>query len=513
MNTKKRLLVAAAIVLAGASGFALYQLGLSRGRQHATTDGVAIPPPAEKKVLYWHDPMMPAARFDKPGPSPFMDMQLVPVYADSAESNDAGGTVSISPRMQQNLGVRLAQVTRGKLGDTVSAVGSVAYNEADVALVQARSNGFLEKLLVRTPLETVHKGQVLAQLYVPDWVAAQEEFFTVRKMSPDMPGMLDGARQRMRLAGMNDAQIALVESGGKVHARMDITAPSSGVVTELIAREGMTVSNGAALFRINGLDQVWINAEIAENDISKIASGTKVEARTAALSGQVFKGKVSLLLPEINPVTRTLKARITLANPGRQLVPGMFATVSLMPRESSEVLLIPSEALIQTGTRSVVILADGGGKFHPVDVIAGASSNGQSAILQGLEAGQSVVASGQFLIDSESSLKGGFKRMSEPPPTSPTPAKTTSTMPEVSAIHQAHGKIEEISKDEIIISHDPVASLKWGAMTMGFAPPKKGLAADIVVGSVVDFEFSLAGEGHYQISKMRKIDMAAGGKR
>jgi Cu(I)/Ag(I) efflux system membrane fusion protein len=510
MNTKKRILVVVTLVLLGASGFALYKLGLQRGMQHAVKDGTAISAKAEKKVLYWHDPMVPTARFDKPGPSPFMDMQLVPVYADNADSNEAAGTVSISPRMQQSLGVRLAPVTRGTLAETISAVGSVAYDEANVALVQARSNGFLEKLLVRTPLETVRKGQVLAELYVPDWVAAQEEFLTVKKMSPVIPGMLDGARQRMRLVGMSEAQIALVEASGRVHARISITAPSSGVVSELMAREGMTVMNGAALFRINGLDQVWINAEIAENDISKIAPGSKVEARSAALIGQVFKGKVSLLLPEINPVTRTLKARITLANPGRQLVPGMFATISLTPRESKESLLIPSEAIIQTGTRSVVMLFDGGGKFHPVEVTVGASANGQSAILQGLEMGQNVVASGQFLIDSESSLKGGFKRMNEAPATQ---SSAKSAMTEASNMHQAHGKIEEIGKDEIMISHDPVASLKWGAMTMGFMPPKQGWPADIAVGSEVNFTFSLATEGQYQIGKINQVSAAPqGGK-
>ncbi|WP_373997034.1 efflux RND transporter periplasmic adaptor subunit [Duganella vulcania] len=357
--------------------------------------------------------MVPGQKFDKPGKSPYMDMQLVPVYG-GADGDD--GSVTISPRVQQNLGVRTALVTSGRLPSGVVAVGNVAYNERDVALVQARSSGFIERLYVRAPLDPVRKGQPLAELYVPDWIAAQEEYLAARRMQGgDTASLVDGARQRMRLAGMSDAQIQLVESSGKVHPRVTITAPARGVVAELGAREGMTVAPGALLFRINGLSTVWVNAEVPESVAARVRPGDAAEARAQALPGSVFKGKVGAVLPEVNAATRTLKARIELANPGGQLVPGMYASVTFGSSRGADVLLVPSEAVIQTGTRSVVLLAQDGGKFQPVDVEPGAEGNGMTEIRKGLAAGQKIVLSGQFLLDSEASLKGTATRMGDAP--------------------------------------------------------------------------------------------------
>jgi len=432
MNKTYLFVVPVAAIVIGTGGYGVYRLGMNRGMELQGTVSNATPavPSAAsaqkagyvdaktgKKVLYWHDPMVPGQKFDKPGKSPFMDMQLVPVYADSGGDETA---VAISPRMQQNLGVRTAEVKSGSLTSTVEAVGSVAYNERDVAVVQARSNGFLERLHVRAPLDPVRKGQPLAELYVPDWVAAQEEYLTAKRInaqsdSKSLAGLADAARQRMRLAGMSDAQIAAVEAGGKVQARVTITAPIAGVIGELTAREGMTVMAGAPLFRINGLSTVWVNAEVPEVAAAQVRPGNPVEARTPAVSGTVFKGKVSAILPEVNPATRTIKARIELANPGGQLVPGMFATVSFAPAARKDVLLVPTEAVIQTGKRSVVVVAQGEGKFAPVDVEVGVDSNGQTEIRKGLQAGQKVVISGQFLVDSEANLKASTTRMGDTP--------------------------------------------------------------------------------------------------
>jgi Cu(I)/Ag(I) efflux system membrane fusion protein len=417
---KTKAVIAAMAFLCAAGGYGLYRVGLSQGLKNAAASpgatsaaGGKVPVAAERKPLYWQDPMNPGQKFDKPGKSPFMDMQLVPVYADD-DAGD-GGKVGIDSRLQQNLGLRTAEVTRGTLVASLVAVGSVAYNEREIALVQARANGYLERLYVRAALDPVRKGQMLADLYVPDWIAAQEEFLTVKHMQGSgMESLLDGARQRMRLSGMSDEQIRLVESTGKVHPRITLTAPAGGVLAELSVREGMTVTAGAPMFRINGLDTVWVNAEVPESQAAQVRPGTGVEARAAALPGMVFKGKVSALLPQVNAATRTLTARIELANPHAELVPGMFAGVIFNPSQQGEVLLVPSEAVIQTGTRSVVILAQDGGKFLPVDVETGREANGQTEVRKGLQAGQKIVVSGQFLIDSEASLKGTATRMSDP---------------------------------------------------------------------------------------------------
>jgi membrane fusion protein, copper/silver efflux system len=438
MNSKTLFVTLVAFVTASAGGYAMYRLGMNHGMQLSGAASIPISASSAgatqqagnadattgKRILYWHDPMVPGQKFDKPGKSPFMDMQLVPVYADAGADE---GAVAISPRVQQNLGVRVAQVKSGPLSSTVEAVGSVAYNERDVAVVQARSNGYVERLYVRAPLDAVRKGQPLAELYVPDWVAAQEEYLSAKRIAAQadtktLGGLADAAVQRMRLAGMSDEQIRAVEASGKVRSRLTITAPIGGVVGELTAREGMTVMVGAPLFRINGVSTVWVNAELPEVAAVQVRPGNLVEARTSAVPGAVFKGKVSAILPEVNPITRTIKARIALANPGGQLIPGMFATVNFTPAARKDVLFVPSEAVIQTGKRSIVVVAQGDGKFAPADVELGLESNGQTEIRNGLQAGQNVVVSGQFLIDSESNLKASTTRMGDmPAPTSSAP--------------------------------------------------------------------------------------------
>jgi len=493
------------LALAGilaAAGYGLYSIGMDRGMKmggSAAAGGGAqqagtVDPATGRRILYWQDPMAPGQKFDKPGKSPYMDMQLVPVYADEA---GAEGTVSINPRMQQNLGMRLAEVRKGALAPAVEAVGTVAYNERDAALVQARANGYVERLHVRATLDPVRKGQPLAELYVPDWVAAQEEYLSARRMAGTrLEGLVEGAVQRMRLAGMSEEHIQMVQSTGKVHPRLTVASPIGGVVAELGAREGMTVMSGAPLFRINGLGTVWVNAEVRENQASEVRVGNLVEARTPAVPGKVFKGKVSAILPEVNPATRTLKARVELANPGGELKPGMFATVNFRPAARKEALLVPTEAVIQTGRRTVVVVAQGEGKFAPVEVEIGIETNGQTEIRKGLEAGQQVVVSGQFLIDSESSLRATATRMGEPQPGGADPL--------AGSTHKGTAKVEKIDKGEVILSHGPIASLQWPPMTMGFKLPPGGLPNDIAVGDTVSFEFRQSKDGPFEIVAMSK---------
>ena len=220
MKSRTLIIALVAAGLLSATGYFAYRLGIDRGMQSknttasATTTDAQVDPSTGKKILYWHDPMVPGQKFDKPGKSPFMDMQLVPVYADDNADN---GQIAISPRMQQNLGVRTAEVTAGALTQQLQAAGSVAWNERDTAVVSARVNGYIEKLHVRAALDPVRKGQALAEVYAPDWVAAQEEYLSVKRMQgAGTEALLAAARQRMLLAGMNDEQVKLVESSGKV---------------------------------------------------------------------------------------------------------------------------------------------------------------------------------------------------------------------------------------------------------------------------------------------------------
>ncbi len=445
MNRRYLLIVLAVALVLAAGGYWLYSLGMKRGMSMADAPDTApstgapsvaarpvpqtiaegtaatrrhidsglkagdMDPDTDRKILYYHDPMVPGNKFDQPGKSPFMDMMLVPVYADG---DDDQGSVTVSSRVQQNLGVRTAEVTEGTLSPQVSAVGSIAYNERDQAIVQSRATGYVERLFVRAALDRVARGQPMVELYVPEWIAAQEEFLAVRRMQgSDLAALVDGARQRMRQVGMSDEQIHLVETTDRTQPRIVLSAPIGGVVAELMVREGMTVMAGATLARINGLGTVWANADVPESQSALLRPGTSVQARTPALPGATFEGKVQAILPEVNPVTRTIKARVELANPGARLVPGLFVIMQFTDRRAEKALLIPTEAVIQTGKRTVVMLAEDDGRFRPVDVEIGIDTGGQTEIKHGLRAGQRVVVSSQFLIDSEASLKGVETRL------------------------------------------------------------------------------------------------------
>ena len=528
------LVAVAALGLLGAAGYGLYMTGMNRGigmsaapastatsapaaggtsataaapneslpqsiaqgeeatRRHITAGIKAgeVDPATGKKILYYHDPMVPGNKFDKPAKSPFMDMMLVPVYADS---DGDGSKVTVSPRVQQNLGVRTAEVVEGTLSPQVAAVGSVAWNERDQVIVQARATGFVERLFVRATLDRVAKGQPLAELYVPEWVAAQEEFLSVRRMQgTDLAVLVDGARQRMRQVGMSEAQIAGVESSGRTQPRFTLVAPIGGVIAELMAREGMTVMPGATLFRINGTGTVWANAEVPESQAALLRVGAKVQARSPAVPGTAFEGRVQALLPEVNTTTRTLKARLELANPGGRLVPGMFVQMQFMDTRAEKALLIPTEAVIQTGKRTVVMIAEENGRFRPADVEIGIESDGKTEVKRGLKAGQRVVVSSQFLIDSEASLKGVEARLNVEP--APVAAN-------VAPRHTGSGKIEAITRDAMTLSHGPIPSLKWGAMTMDFKLPRGGVPRGLEAGDRVDFEFYMDADSLPQLTR------------
>jgi Cu(I)/Ag(I) efflux system membrane fusion protein len=414
MNKLAMGIAAMALVAAGIGGG--YWVAMHRMTAAAAPAGKDVQAVAAgKKPLYWHDPMYPQQKFDKPGKSPFMDMELVPVYGDEA-SGDSG--VSISSRVVQNLGVRTAEATEGTLEQRLETVGAVAFDERSVAVVQARVSGYIERLFARAPLDPVHKGQPLAEIVAPEWAAAQEEYLALRNSTLADGQLRHAARQRLVLIGMPQDAIAALEASGRPQARITLTAPISGVIAELGAREGMSVMPGAMLFRINGLATVWVNAEIPEAQAALVRTGARVEATVPAYPGEKFSGRVAAILPEVNPATRTLKARIELGNREAKLTPGMFATVDLSSKDPRRVVLVPSEAVIRTGQRTVVVIADiaqdGRQQFKPIDVEIGAEAKGKTEVRKGIRPGVKVVTSGQFLIDSEASLKASESRMSDP---------------------------------------------------------------------------------------------------
>lgn len=519
MNHKNIVIVLLVGGMLGGAGFGLYRLGLQQGmtlsaapggstsvaseRQAAATatvdpstwgipegeaatrrhieaglKGGEVDPVTGRRVLYYHDPMVPGKKFEVPGKSPFMNMMLVPAYA-GGEGADAS-TVTVSSRIQQNLGQRTGEVTEGRLAPEILAVGALAWNERDQVVVQARSMGFVEKLHVRATLDPVARGQALFDLYVPDWVAAQEDFLALRRMrGSDLAPLVDAARQRMRQAGMDEAQIGLVEKSNAVQARMTLHAPIGGVLTELTAREGSTVMPGMTLARINGIGTVWAHAEVPESQAARLRIGAPVKARSPALPGTVFEGHVQALLPEVNAGTRTLKARMELRNTAGRLVPGMFIQMTLFDHKGGKALLVPTEALIHTGIRTLVMAAEKDGTFRPVEVTTGIEADGMTEVHSGLQAGQKVVLSGQFLIDSEASLKGVEARLG------------TSIPPAVADTHRTSARIEAVADDVLTLTHPEIPALKWPAMTMDFklAPGLQKPAPG--VGQSIEIEFRI----------------------
>jgi len=463
-------LAAAAIALAaGAAGFGLAQLGHSPP---------ATPPPAaaaaSPKVLYWYDPMVPDQHFDKPGKSP-MGMEMVPKYADLAPG--AVG-VRMDPSAAQNLGMRLAIVQRGDFAERVDATGVLDFNQREVAVVQARAAGFVQRVYARAPGDVIAAGAPIADLLVPSWGGAQAEYLAVRRS--ESPALEAAARQRLRLLGMPEGLIAAIARDGRLRTVVTVTTPVGGAIQTLEVRQGMTVSMGQTLAQVSGLSTVWLNAAVPEAQAGQLRVGASARAELAAYPGETFSGRVAAVLPAAQAESRTLTARIELPNRDGRLKPGMFATVHLDSAVGSA-LFVPSEAVIRTGKRSLVMLAAPGGRYQPVEVRRGREDGDRTEILAGLDEGDKVVASGQFLIDSEASLSGLDARPL--PAAAPGPAATPA------ALNETRGRVEALAGDQITLSHEAVPTIGWPAMTMTFTLDPPSLAKGLRVGDRVGFGF------------------------
>ena len=486
MNRPMPWLSIAVAFLAGA--VLTYALVAKQNRPDAPPTAAASNAP---EVLYWYDPMYPDKQFDQPGKSPFMDMQLVPKYAGAAGA--AEGTVQIDPRLSQNLGVRTGLAERGHLSDEVRATATLAFDERAATAIQARVNGIVERLIVRSPLAAVRRGQPLMVLIAPEWTAAQEEFLSLhRTSSPGLADIRAAARRRLNLLGMSESQIRTIERSGSAQTQITIAAPRDGVITELAVREGETVAAGATLVRLNGIETLWANAAIAEAQIARVRRGAAVQLTLAAFAGQAFDGTVEALLPTVDPISRTQTARIVLDNPERRLTPGMVGEIRIESTGAEDAVLVPSEAVITTGTRQVVIVATGDGVFRAQEVRVGAEAAGRSEILAGIDTGERVVLSGQFLIDSEASLTGTLARLGDD-----AALGSETSAGDLPERHPTFGTLLAIDGDEWDVDTGPVPSMDMGAMRMTFRAPKE--TTDVAIGDAFDFAFFRNEAGDFEV--------------
>jgi len=373
--------------------------GYYAGQRHASHE--AAPAPAERKVLYWYDPMVPGQRFDKPGRSPFMDMDLVPRYADE---KDAPAGVGIGAAQQQNLGMKTAHVEQRQLVSPFTAFATIAADERSVTVLSAPAAGVVTKLYVRAPLQQIKAGEALAQLWIPQWTQAQQEYLAVRALGD--AALTAAARERLKLQFMPEEVIRALERSGRPQTSLILRAQHAGYVAKLDVREGAQVAAMTALFEMARLDPVWLVVDYPQSQAQALSVGSEMVATSESFPGMRFHGRVSELLPQMDTATRTLKARIVVDNPQQQLKPGMFLTVSrVQSAAGAPVLAVPEEAVIDTGSSKRLLLASGNGYFQPVSVETGLTAQGWTEIRSGVKVGDEVVTSGQFLIDSEASLR------------------------------------------------------------------------------------------------------------
>ncbi|WP_417226164.1 efflux RND transporter periplasmic adaptor subunit [Amphritea sp.] len=403
------------IVLGVAVGVAIAGLGLSDNNMAALSGSSVSAAQVDEnpEPLYWVAPMDANYRRDKPGLSP-MGMDLVPVYASENNGVDAGpGTISVSPEVVNNLGVRTAVASRQLMQFEVRTVGYVGYNQDDISLVHPRVEGWVEKVYIKAEGDPVIQGQPLYDLYSPTLVNAQEEYLFA--LSQGNRALIRGAEQRLATLQLPPQALATLKQTRRVSQTVTYYAPQSGVVDNLALRQGGFIKPGLTLLSIAALDEVWLEAEVFERQANLISVGQGVSIQLDFLPGDQREGVVDYIYPTLDAQTRTLRVRMRFANQDGKLKPNMFAEVVIHKQAEQASLTVPKEALIRGADSNRLVLALGEGRFKSVNVKVGRSNGQQVEILSGVQEGEQVVTSAQFLLDSESGKTSDFKRMHIPP--------------------------------------------------------------------------------------------------
>lgn len=398
---KNKLYMTAAIVMAIVVGILI---GRSNGSVSGDVSGVGGD--TEREILHWVAPMDPNYRRDEPGKSP-MGMELVPVYADEVDGQP--GVVRIDPTIVNNLGVRTAKAKRGPLSRLIETVGYVGYDEDTLLHVHTRVDGWIERLETKASGDPVTKGQLLFELYSPTLVNAQEEYLTALRSNNSL--LRSASRDRLAALGVNAAGIARLDKERTVQQRVRITAKADGVIAHLGVREGIYVTPATEIMSVAQLDKIWVIAEVFERQSAWVKAGQHAMVELDYVPGKTWHGVVDYVYPELDAKTRTLKVRLRFDNASTVLRPNMFARVTITGEDFGDVVHIPREAVIRGGSVNRVVVALGDGRYRATPVKIGIESGDRVAIRSGLSAGDIVVTSGQFLIDSESNIEAALARM------------------------------------------------------------------------------------------------------
>jgi Cu(I)/Ag(I) efflux system membrane fusion protein len=491
---KRLAIVAAAVALASGAGYLVgtkVSHDVTEGNPRGSTPPVAAA--TGKKLLYYRNPMGLPDTSPMPKKDP-MGMDYIPVYeGEDAASADSG--IQVSAEKVQKSGVKSVVVARHVLDRALRASGRIELDERRVFTVAPKFEGWIERLHVNVTGQPVARGQALFEAYSPELVSAQREYAiasnAAAEASPDsraaMQQLADASLARLRNWNISDAQVKTLAAGGESRT-LTFASPVAGVVTEKKAVQGMRFMPGDALYQIADISAVWVVADVAEQDVSLVKSAGKASVRVDAYPDKTFSGTVAYIYPTLKPETRTISVRVELANPGGLLKPAMYAQVEFAVGNRGVVLAVPTSAVIDSGTRKVVVVDLGDGRFEPRPVTTGVRGDQFIEILDGVREGERVVAAGNFLIDSESNLKAALGGMDKP-----------------KAIgHQAVGKLDAVDGGTVTITHEPIASLKWPAMTMEFVPANAALFADIKPGAAISFEFVERKPGEWVVTKVER---------
>lgn len=504
MNSRN-LIPGAAILAGGALLGAAAVLVLAPAGDGPAGDG-------EPDILYWVAPMDPSYRRDQPGQSP-MGMDLVPVYAGEEPGGDEAGVVRIDPTVANNIGVRTAEVEQGALSRRVETVGYVHPVDELTSVVDVRAEGWIEALPVAAVGDVVSQGDRLFSMYAPAILTAQTEFLQARRLGRE--ALIQSARARLRALGMTPGQIEAAARSAEPSRLVDIRAGQDGTVLEISVREGQHVQPGSRLMTIADLSQVWVVADLFEDEVQAVSPGQAVVMRTPDQPGRAWEGEVEYVYPTVDPDSRSVPVRMRFDNREGSLRPNSYVNVAIEADPRRNVIHIPREALIRTRQSDRVILALGEGRYRPARVVPGIESGGRVEIVEGLAPGERVVVSAQFLIDSEANLQGAMLRMTPPegmrepqepqePPVSQEPAgpEAVRGVGTVASVMPGHAMIR--------LDHEPIPAIGWPAMTMSFDVAQALDLQAVGEGDRIEFEMVETPEGAWMITAIAPVDGQAG---
>ncbi|WGO96879.1 efflux RND transporter periplasmic adaptor subunit [Saccharophagus degradans] len=463
-------------------GIITFTLSDGGGNESATASN-------EDKPLYWVAPMDPNYRRDKPGQSP-MGMDLIPVYDNAKSANDAGpGTIKVEPHVVNNLGVRIATVEKKALKEKIFTVGYVKFDENKLIHIHPRVSGWVDKLYVKSTGDPVSAGQALYSLYSPELVNAQEEL--ILALNRNNSRLIQAAEDRLNALQIPVSFVEKLKRNKSVEQSIVFYSPQDGVIDNLNIREGFYVQPGTTLFSIGALDKVWVEAEVFERQAALVKKGDRVTMNLDYLPGTTWDGEVDYIYPTLDSKTRTIRLRLKFDNAEKKLLPNMFAQVVIHSESSEDLLLIPREALIQTGNQDRVVLALGEGSFKSIEVTTGREDQDNVEILVGLNEGDEVVSSAQFLLDSESSKTSDFMRMNP---------ESTAEQDKSESVWIAAVINKKIFEERIVsASHEAIEAWNMMAMTMNFSVSDDVDFNVLTPGTELHMEIKMGNSGMYEI--------------